>query len=365
MLNYEYPPLGGGAAPVTKELSENLVSQGNKVDLVTMGYKKLPKKENINGVNIYRVPCLRSKESICHPHEMASFIKPAIKKSEELIEKNNYDIIHTHFIIPTGMVSYFLKKKYNIPYVITVHGSDVPGYNPDRFNFLHPIINPLWKKIVSNSSKIISPSNYLKKLIKKTYSKADVEVIPNGFNYKKYNPKRKKEKRILVTSRLFERKGVQYFLDALSKTDLPSDWKITITGEGPYKEKLEEKAKKLNLDINFTGWIKRDELKDLLETSQIYVFPSSHENCPVSLQEAMASGNAIIASNRSGTSEVIGNAGIKLNPKNIKRLRKSIEILIENEEKRKNLMEEAYNRVKNKHNWGKISDLYIGVFNEA
>jgi len=38
MLNYEYPPLGGGGSPVTKSLAEELVRQGHGVDVVTMGW---------------------------------------------------------------------------------------------------------------------------------------------------------------------------------------------------------------------------------------------------------------------------------------------------------------------------------------
>lgn len=59
MLNYEYPPLGGGASPVTKSLSEELVKLRHSVDVVTMGFKGLKKIEEINEVNIYRVTDFR------------------------------------------------------------------------------------------------------------------------------------------------------------------------------------------------------------------------------------------------------------------------------------------------------------------
>ena len=45
MLNYEYPPLGGGASPVTKSLAEELVTLGHTVDVVTMSFKGLKEKE--------------------------------------------------------------------------------------------------------------------------------------------------------------------------------------------------------------------------------------------------------------------------------------------------------------------------------
>ena len=69
MLNYEFPPLGGGASPVSYEIAKGYAKLGHKVDVVTMGYKNLPKFEIKEGINIFRVKCWRSKKEICHPWE--------------------------------------------------------------------------------------------------------------------------------------------------------------------------------------------------------------------------------------------------------------------------------------------------------
>ena len=61
MLNYEFPPLGGGASPVSYELAKGYAKLGHEVDVVTMGYKDLKEFEIKEGINIYRVKCLRSK----------------------------------------------------------------------------------------------------------------------------------------------------------------------------------------------------------------------------------------------------------------------------------------------------------------
>ena len=65
MLNYEYPPIGGGAAPMTRALSEQLAISGHHVDVVTMGYGKLPFKEQMIGerLRVFRVPALRMCEA--------------------------------------------------------------------------------------------------------------------------------------------------------------------------------------------------------------------------------------------------------------------------------------------------------------
>jgi len=68
MLSYEYPPLGGGGAKVVYGLSKELVRLGHEIDIVTMRFRGLPKYESINGVNVYRVPSIRTRESICNTH---------------------------------------------------------------------------------------------------------------------------------------------------------------------------------------------------------------------------------------------------------------------------------------------------------
>ena len=79
VLNYEYPPLGGGAAPVSRDISEHLVQGGNQVTVVTMAYKNLPHYELQNGVEIHRVKCLRSKQFSCMPWEQLTYIISAIR----------------------------------------------------------------------------------------------------------------------------------------------------------------------------------------------------------------------------------------------------------------------------------------------
>ena len=90
MLCYEYPPIGGGGAKVVHGLTSELVKQGHEVDLVTMGYKNLPKHEKINSLNIYRVQCLRLKSNICTPPEMMTYLISAIPLILKLCRKNNY-----------------------------------------------------------------------------------------------------------------------------------------------------------------------------------------------------------------------------------------------------------------------------------
>ncbi len=363
MLNYEYPPLGGGASPVTKSLSEELVKFGHTVDVVTMGFKGLKEKEEINGVTIYRVPCIRKKQGVCQTHEMLSYCYSAYRFLPKLLRENKYDICHTHFIIPTGIVSYLNKNK--IPYIITSHGSDVPNYNPDRFGIQHKLLKPLWNEIVKNAECITSPSEYLKNLILENFDKENycdkIKVIPNGIHPENFNPK-KKEKKVLVVTRLFERKGVQYIIDAMRDI---KNYELVICGDGPYLKKLEHKISKLNVtNIHLLGYISHERLKYEYETSSIFVFTSTAESFGIVLLEAMSSGCAIITTNNSGCSEVVDDAALLVRPKKSSNIKEALIKLINNDQLRNELGATARKRVEENFTWKIIAKQYLSVYED-
>jgi glycosyltransferase involved in cell wall biosynthesis len=356
-INYEYPPIGGGGASACKGLVESFVRQGHEVDLITSGMKGLPEYEEINGVHIYRVKCIRQHKHFARTPELISQVYPSYKKALELISKNHYDINHTHFVVPSGLVSYLIKRKTGLDYVVTAHGSDIAGYNPDRFSFMHRLMAPLWKMIVRNSIGLTAPSYFLKKLIHEAID-APVEVIPNGFDIKPVKGIRK-ENRILVVSRMFERKGIQYLIEALQ--DVPAGWDVWIVGDGPYLPTLKNLAEKLGVSVKFMGQVPNDEIFDIYLKSKIYVFPSTVENFPVVLLEAMAAGCAVITSTAAGCVEVVGNAAIKAETGCVEELRRELQFLMNNQQEIHKLGLLGQKRVNN-FAWNVVTNRFVKLF---
>jgi len=358
MLNYEYPPLGGGAAPVTKFLAEELVHQGHSVDVVTMGYKGLPEDEILNGVRIYRVPSLRKKIEMCTFHEMLTYCISASFFLPALFKENDYDINHTHFIIPTGFVSSLFYKK--VPYIITAHGSDVPGYNPDRFNFLHILIKPFSTFILNRARCITSPSGHLKGEIQKNFGNRKIAVVPYGISADAYLPG-KKENKILTASRLFERKGIQYVIEAMTEIE---GCEYIICGEGPYRPQLEKQIERLNLGhkVKLRGHLNPDRLKKEYESAAIFVLPSASENFPVVLMEAMAAGCAIITSETTGCAEVVGDTALLVQPKDTKGIQKALLSLLQDQDLILDLGTRGRARVEREFTWKRVAEKYVHYY---
>lgn len=362
MLCYEYPPLGGGGAKVVYGLSNELVRLGYEVDLVTMGYRGLPRYEEVNGVKVYRVPCIRRSVSICSTHEMISYIFSALNKVIKLVKQNQYYLNHTHFIFPDGVVSFMLKKLTGFPYIITAHGSDVPGYNPDRFKIDHKLLSPLWRKVVGNAEQIVCLSENLKSLVLKQSSNIKIVIIPNGMDIDKFRPHENKKERILVVSRMFRRKGIQYFIEALKGLEYGHE--VNIVGDGPYLGILRQLADELMVRVRFWGWLDNTspDLKKLYETSSIFVFPSESENFPIVLLEAMAAGMAIITTKDTGCAEVVGDSAILVEPRDSLPIKEALIELMNNPDLCKELGSSARRRLEDNFSWNSIALKYINLY---
>jgi glycosyltransferase involved in cell wall biosynthesis len=342
-LNYEYPPVGGGGAAICEGLSEALVALGHRVDVVTSGMAALPAYEERNGVEIYRVRCWRRHLHYSTAPELLTTIVPIYHKALELARSRAYDLVHCHFVVPTGACAFLLNRRTGLPYVLTCHGSDVPGYNPDRFALLHSLIAPFWRRIFDASAAVTAPSAFLRDLIR-TLRDRSVEVIPNFFDPPAVScAARANGRRVLLVSRLVQRKGVECLIDAMSGLD--RGWELLIAGDGPRLPELRRRAAAHGLRARFLGHVPRAQLQELYTSAPIFVLPSLRENFPMVLLEAMAGGCGVVTTRAQGCSEVVGDAAALVTPGSVDELRTTLAHLMRDEEALEELRRRGRERV--------------------
>ena len=365
VLNYEYPPVGGGAAYVSQEINKRYLKQGHEVSVVTMSYGDLPAKEIEGGLTIFRVKSIRSRQEICHPHELLSYVISARRFLKKYLKEKNHDICHCHFLVPTGLIAIWTKKKFGLKYVITIHGSDVPGYNPDRFRFLHLFTGSVISKILRQSSGLVSPSRYLGDLLKKSAKSTDwrISYIPNGIDLGSFRPEHK-EGYILTSGRLLHRKGFHLLIKAVSQENV--GFPIHICGDGPMRSELEALAQNSATQIIFHGWMdnRSAEYRRLLGAASIYALISSRENSSVSLLEAMASGCAVVTLGRTGIKEMIGDCGILIEQPKVEQIFQSLMLLIKDPVSCEKWGIKARKRAQEFYDWEKIGQSYLKVLEQ-
>ncbi|HZV72027.1 MAG TPA: glycosyltransferase family 4 protein [Saprospiraceae bacterium] len=366
VLSIEYPPIGGGASPMTHEVNKNYFKRGHEVEVVTMSFKGLPKEEIVDGILVHRIPCLRSQKHISHPVEHVSFLLAAKKFLKQYLPEHSFDVCHAHFIIPTGILARWVNKKYRIPFIITAHGSDVPGFNPDRFSWLHRFTSPLIRSIIKYSSAVVVPSAYLGSLLQKVTGSDNSKIvhIPNGINTDYFIPG-EKTKTILSSGRLLERKGFQYLIEAVSKENI--GYEVHICGDGPMMSRLKELAYSSQTPVIFHGWMdnREEKYKMLLSQATFYCLVSSNENASIALMEAMSSGCVVITSDVSGCPETVGNAGICIAPGNAALLHQTLNALIADASSQASYMQAARQRAVEEYAWPSISERYISLLQSA
>jgi len=367
-LSYEFPPIGGGGSGVVKGLSAEFVRSGHVVDVVTMGFRDLPEEETVEGMSVYRVNCRRQSESKCTAREALRYVMNARPVVRRLLKKNHYDIVHTHFIFPDGIIAMKEAVPKGVPFIITAHGSDVPGYNPKLFfKFVHPFLKTIWRRVTRSAALLVSPSETLAKLIESVEPGTSVLVIPNGISEDKFQPAAKVNQ-ILVATRLVERKGVQYLLRALAGGAIQCPTKVIGSGEYQYE------FRKLNVELGnpaeLVGWISNesDTFRDLLQQSAVYVLPSDFENFPVSLLEAMAAGSAIITTKGHGCEEVVGDTGELVTTgseneqKCIDEIRAALQRITTDPEYCASLGNRARTRLENNFTWRAVAKTYESAY---
>ena len=156
----------------------------------------------------------------------------------------------------------------------------------------------------------------MKKLALKTDKNAKIDIINNGVNIKEFSPKKDRKKTgftVLTVSRLIERKGIDYFIEAIPAIiKKHRDITVRIIGEGNRKKDLMNLAQKLKVFefINFLGYVPHNEISNYYSSSDIFVLPSKNEGMSNTILEAMASGLPIITTDTGGTQELIDGNGI-------------------------------------------------------
>ncbi len=330
VLNYEFPPLWWGAAPVSYDIAKAYVDAWYDVDVVTMGFWDLRQYEEIDGIHIYRVKCIRKKKEVCQWWEQLTYLFSWYYKIKKLFKEKKYKFCHCHFLLPTWILALLVKKKFWINYMLTAHWSEVPWYNPDRFTFIHKFTPPLLKRIINNSELVTCPSKYLADLIKNNipWINKSIQIIPNWVDTNRFIPW-KKEKIIISTGRLWPLKWIHLLAQAFSEIKDTKGFELHICWDGPLMNKIKTIQAKTNNRIVLHWWMNNnsEEYVQLLWKAMIYCLPSVSESWSLSILEGMSSECAIITTNMWVCSEMAKDVWYYVEP-NIESIKSKLEYLI-------------------------------------
>jgi glycosyltransferase involved in cell wall biosynthesis len=379
MLNYEFPPIGGGAGKVHLCLLKQYANNNQlKIDVLTSAPKPgfCPEKFSEN-ITIYKVGLHKKNLHYWRKTEVIEWLIKAQFHYRRLLQENDYDLVHTFFGFPTGWLCYRTANK--LPYIISLRGSDVPGYNI-RLGLDYKLLAGLFRKIWHNAAAIVANSQGLRQLALKFMPDAKIDVIPNGIDTDRFHPARqgeglavalaeqqKLEKpiKLLTVCRLISRKRIDLLIRAVGRAkELGIDTQLNIAGEGNLMDQLQRFANELNVadNVTFMGRVPAEQMPQLYRDNDIFVMSSIHEGMSNAMLEAMASGLPIITTPCEGVEELIADNGIVVRQAQAEEIAKAIKKLAQDQQTY-NQMSIAARRQAEKFSWKNVASQYLDCYN--
>jgi glycosyltransferase involved in cell wall biosynthesis len=377
VINYEYPPIGGGGGVLCKDISEGIASKGHRITVVTSHYDSLQKSQNLHGVNIFRVPVLmRKKQTVASMASMISFVPMCIWKVKELMKCNTYDLINTHFAIPSGPAGQYLSRKYNIPNVLTILGGDI--IDPSKFLSPHNtfLLNQTVRKMLFGAARVVAESTDIKRNAQKYYGfDRQVDIVPLGI-YPNAHPVKNRQslglpmdKFIFVTiGRLVKRKNLEDLLHIIKDVQVTIPSILLIIGDGPEKDNIGKLSKQLGITnaVRLLGRVSDEEKFQYLAASDVYLSTAIHEGFGIVFLEAMECGLPVISYDRGGQTDFLreGKTGYLIELGNKGDFALKLKGLLNSNPLRMDICAHNKNYVKEfyiEH----VAEKYISIFNEV
>ena len=252
------------------------------------------------------------------------------------------------------------------PYVVSLRGSDVPGYDP-ALSRQHRLLLPITRRIWRGAYRVVTNSDNLRRLALASTPDVDIDVILNGTTVTATRGPRETRTgvRILVVSRLIARKGIDTLIMALAKPG-NEDLSLDIAGEGPDGRALRRLAHACGVAgrVRFQGFVSRAGLATLYADADIFVLASLAESCSMALLEAMGAGLPLVATRVGGTVELVehGSNGLLFKPQDVEELAAALHTLARNPALRQRFAAANRAQAHQQFSWRAVARRYEQIF---
>ncbi|HML54235.1 MAG TPA: glycosyltransferase family 4 protein [Solidesulfovibrio magneticus] len=369
LLNYEYPPIGGGAGNATANMARELAGLGHRVRVVTAAFGGLPRRQVVDGYELVRLPVVRRHADHCSPLEMLTFLVSAGVALPLLQRDFQANACIAFFGIPCGPAAWFLKQLCGVPYIVSLRGGDVPGFLPYNLAGYHKVTGPLIRFLWRGAAHVVANSQGLAALARQSAGQMPIRMIPNGVDTARFTPAEHREHRgpvqLVFVGRVVHQKGLDVLLSALSRLPAEADYELTIVGDGPLRDALTKQAASLGVlaRLRFAGWAGREEMPDLLRRADLFVFPSRDEGMPNAVLEAMAAGLPVVATRISGNEEVVadGETGLLVPPDDPDALAGALAGFLADAALRRRMGAAGRERVCREYSWRSVAERYAAL----
>jgi len=326
----------GGAQQHTLQLAEFMRGKKHEIGIMVADEPRLIKEATTIGDAVFTNPHFVS--SLLSPHNFQACV-PVIRA----IRNFQPDLVHCHSI-RAGFAARISAVITRTPVVYTVHG----WAHGERRTWWSPAVSRTLERLAARfTKKIICVSEYDREIARrdKIGRPEQYAVIRNGISSQNYDPSKPRNsvepelnnnfhRPILISvARLSTPKNFDTLLEGIRLTKAAQ---LLIVGEGPLRPRIENLIRQMDLTDRVQLVGSRNDIPDLLATSDIFVLSSKIEGLPMSVIEAMMMGLPIVASKVGGLPELVedGRTGFLVSENDPLELSKAISKLLDNQDLR-------------------------------
>jgi glycosyltransferase involved in cell wall biosynthesis len=360
IVNYEFPPVGGGAGRASYQLARRLVERGEfNCHIIFGASPQHPGWPRINGARQYPVKIHRAGVHRTGIIGMLQFLCKTAPLLRQITRTHPIRLIHYIFSVPTGLLAFVQPK--SIPYLISLHGGDVPGFVEGEYGFSHLLLRPFNKSLVRNASHVVAVSQSLATAAQAALGLTACSIIPNGIDPGPAPAAQKVERafRLCCVARLTPWKRIDLLIKSLRV--LP-DVKLNVVGTGQAEKALRRLADQLKVSsrVTFSGYVPDDRVREHLEQADAFALPSIGDSFGMVFLEAMAAGLPVIGAESCGVPEVVqdGVNGILVPAGDCDAITEAISYLQENPVRRREYGAASRRIAVSDFSWERVADAY-------
>ena len=389
-ISPEYWPLSGGTGAYVYYLSNELLKNGYRIQIVTGSNQTQDIQVNPNlNVSFLKIPKIPIVKSFL-------LAGNSYRKLQSVRDTANVDITHPQLPLTPNFA---VPPKFGKTLVCTVHSTwkgeaeAIRGEPYSRLNANEKfLVSFNWflrffeEGMLKRARKIIAVSHFTKWELTNYYKipESKIRVIHNGVDIKKFQPAADKRRvkaelgfnpddlAIVSVGRLYARKGLFTLIESMPAVvkRFPNA-KFIISGKGQSDEmhKLTAYADKLGVrgNIIFTGYYPDKKLPKLYQAADVFAFSTFYEHHPFAVLEALATGLPVVTTTVGGIPETIesGKNGFLVKPFNPRQFSEKILYLLEHPALAVEMGAQARKTIVENYDWRIVVKDAMKVYDQA
>lgn len=343
-----YPPDIGGPATYSKLLFDELPKRGIEAEVLSFGEVRHLPKIIRHFVYFFKVLKRAKGVDVVYAQDPVSVGLPTML-ANKFLRKRFFIRIAGDYAWEQGVQRFGVKDDLDTFSLKNNYGLSVKFFKKIQFC------------VAKRANQIIVPSHYFKGVIVNWGIQPEkIKVIYNGIEINESNllagrqesKVHKVESRVLLSvGRLVPWKGFRVLVEIMPDLlkEIP-ELKLVIVGDGPQKKELEYTIQELNLEdkVVLAGQLKREEVLEYMQKSNIFILNTSYEGFAHLLLEAANFMIPVITTNVGGNPELIENneEGILIEPDNKEQIKGAVLKVLRDSEFREKIIQNAFKKSK-------------------